>query len=79
MPLSPELAQQLERALHGLRYGSVQLVIHDALVVRIERIERQHLPVPCEAGQRRLTVSSEALSVTQGQPTDAPEVRPDVV
>ena len=62
--LSPTLTQQLEHALRGLRYGSVQLVIHDAEVVRIERIERI-----------RLTDSSEATTTTTGQPTTPTEVR----
>ena len=55
--------QRLERALDGLRYGSVHLVIHDAQVVRIERIERT-----------RLTVTSEAPLTDDGQPTAPPEV-----
>ena len=55
--------QQLERALDGLRYGSVHLVIHDAHVVRIERVEHT-----------RLTVTTEALLTNDGQPTAPPEV-----
>ena len=55
--------RQLERALDGLHYGSVHLVIHDAHVVRIERIE-------CT----RLTVTSEAPLVDDGQPTAPTEV-----
>ena len=62
--LPPGLAQRLERALRGLQYGSVQLVIHDAQVVRIERVE-------CE----RLTVPAEAASLDEVQPTDPSEVR----
>ena len=56
--LTPTLAQRLEQALRGLRYGAVQLVIHDTQIVRIERIERI-----------RLTGSPEALSLTPGRPT----------
>ena len=41
--LSPRLAKQLEGALRGLQYGSVHLVVHDAAVVRIERVERIRL------------------------------------
>ena len=64
--LSPRVAQQIESALRGLAYGSVQLVIHDAQVVRIERVERI-----------RLTESSEAVQNGSGQPTTTTEVRHD--
>ncbi len=63
--LSPEVTRHLETALRELRYGSIQLVIHDAQIVRIERIERI-----------RLTESSEAASDHPcGQPTPSLEVR----
>lgn len=60
--LPAHTVRELERALDGLRYGSVQLVIHDAHVVRIERIERT-----------RLTVTTEAPIEADGQPTAPPE------
>ena len=47
--LSSALAQRIERALRGLQHGAVQLVIHDAHVVRIERVERVRLTVSPEA------------------------------
>ena len=53
--LDHELLDRLNVALKGLRYGSVHLVIHDAKVVRIERIERI-----------RLTGSPEALNNISG-------------
>lgn len=62
--LSPTIVQQVEEALRGLQYGSVQLLVHDAKVVRIERIERI-----------RLTGSPEALTNTVGRPTPSTEVR----
>jgi hypothetical protein len=37
------LYQAVEQALRGLRYGSVELVVHDARVVQIERRERVRL------------------------------------
>ncbi len=62
--LSPELTQQLTQALQGLTYGSIQLIVHDSQVVRIERIERV-----------RLSVSAQALTEDKvRQPTDSPEV-----
>ena len=56
--LPPRLVQELDRALRDLHYGTVQLVIHDTKVVRIERIERI-----------RLTGSPEALPEDR-RPTD---------
>ncbi|MGH8658968.1 MAG: YezD family protein [Gammaproteobacteria bacterium] len=37
---SPDLVQQVLRALRGIRYGSVELVVHDGRVVQIERKEK---------------------------------------
>ena len=65
--ISPALARQIEQALQGLQYGSIHLIIHDAQLVRIERVERT-----------RLTVSAEAPSTAQGQPTHPSEARPMV-
>ena len=62
--LSPEIAKELEQALHGLQYGSVHLVIHDAKIVRIERVERI-----------RLTAPPEAATTIPGRPTTSTEVR----
>lgn len=39
-----ELAPLLQDALRGLQYGTVQFVVHEGRVVRIERIERLRLP-----------------------------------
>jgi hypothetical protein len=38
-----DLGQVLVRALRGLRFGSVEIVVHDGSVVRIERRERIRL------------------------------------
>ncbi len=64
--LPQETVQHIENALRGLQYGSIQLIVHDAHIVRIERIERT-----------RLTVTSEALSQHAGRPTSTMEVRCD--
>ncbi len=37
------LARQILRALRGLRYGSVEITIHDGEVVQIERREKVRL------------------------------------
>ncbi len=62
--LSSAITRELELALRNLRYGSIQMVVHDGNVVRIERIERI-----------RLTDSSEAQRTSRGQPTPPTEVR----
>lgn len=41
---APEIAAAVASALQGLRYGSIQLVIHDGELVRIERVERIRVP-----------------------------------
>ena len=62
--LSSDTLRTLEQALQGLAYGSIQLVVHDSQIVRIERLERI-----------RLTNSPEADSFTDGRPTATPEAR----
>ena len=64
--LSQALLQQLEQALADLRYGSVQLIVHEAQIVRIERLERI-----------RLTGFPEAASQPPGRPTISEEARHD--
>ncbi len=55
---SPAWLRAVERALQALRYGTVQLVVHEGQIVRIERVERI-----------RLTEPSGSLTSSQGQPT----------
>jgi hypothetical protein len=38
--LDPSLLREIAAALRGLRYGTVELVVHDARVVQLERRER---------------------------------------
>ena len=49
------LVERLVEAVKGIRYGSVQITIHDGKVVRIERVERI-----------RLTDSSETIENVSG-------------
>jgi hypothetical protein len=37
---SPDLVQHVLRALRGMRYGSIELTVHDGRVVQIERTEK---------------------------------------
>ena len=41
--MDPALIPAIERALQGLEYGTIQLVVHNSQLVRIERIERIRL------------------------------------
>lgn len=43
---SPALVQQVLHALRGLRYGSIELVVHDGRVVQIERKEKLRFERP---------------------------------
>ncbi len=73
--LSQTIVDQVEHALRGLRYGTIQLVVHDARIVQIERLERVRLSTATDAGQPTLTGSPEALSTSRGRPTASPEAR----
>jgi len=44
---SPPFLQQIIHALQGLRYGAVEIVIHEGHIVQIERREKQR-PSPSE-------------------------------
>ena len=73
--IAADLARQLDAALRGPAYGSIQLIVHDSRIVRIERVERIRLPAEASA-QAGLTETSEALTpFTRGRPTSTPEVR----
>jgi hypothetical protein len=40
---SPDIEQQILRAIKNVRYGSVEIIIHDSKVVQIERKEKIRL------------------------------------
>ena len=39
----PELAEAVTQAARGLRYGSIEVVVHDARVVQIIRTEKRRI------------------------------------
>lgn len=41
-----DLAREIATAIRGIRYGSVEIVIHDSRVVQIERREKVRLADP---------------------------------
>lgn len=43
----PEWLQQIAQAVRSLRYGTVQITVHDAQVVQIDKVERvRFTPAP---------------------------------
>ncbi len=37
---TPSVLQQIESAVRSLRYGTVQITVHDARVVQIDKVEK---------------------------------------
>ena len=54
--LEPPVLSLLHEALKDLRFGTVQLTVHDGKLVRIERLEKIRLP-------------TEPIGGTEEQPT----------
>ncbi len=48
--LAPPVLTALQEALKDLRYGTVQLTVHDGKLVRIERLEKIRLPTGLTGG-----------------------------
>ncbi len=53
MDLSNHIQEEIFKAIQSLRYGSVEVVVHDSQIVQIERKEKVRF-----AGQRAATPSS---------------------
>lgn len=49
VPVHAEWLAQIEESLSGLRFGVVQIVIHNGQLVQIERTERLRFDGPREA------------------------------
>jgi hypothetical protein len=49
LPETPEWIALVREKVEGLRYGVVQLVVHDGRVTQIERTEKTRLSGPREA------------------------------
>ena len=45
-----QLAHYLANALSGLRYGAIEITVHDGRVVQIERREKLRAEAPRDAG-----------------------------
>ncbi len=44
---SQQASQKILEALQGLRYGAVEITVHDGRIVQIERKEKVRLEVAC--------------------------------
>jgi hypothetical protein len=51
LPLPPALLRELRQALGTIRYGTIELVIHDGRVVQLER--REKVRVETDSTDRR--------------------------
>jgi hypothetical protein len=38
--LNPTILEQIAKAIRSIRYGTVQIVVHDARVIRLEKTEK---------------------------------------
>ena len=48
LPLPPAILRELRQALQSIRYGAIELVIHDGRVVQLERREKVRFSVEVE-------------------------------
>lgn len=48
-----EVLSQVREAIRSLRYGQVTLIVHDGVVVQIDRLERRRLGRGGDADRRR--------------------------
>jgi hypothetical protein len=60
------LIATVRRALRGLRFGSVEIVVHDGRVVQVERRERVRLDVERPPGHRGPQRHSDRADRTSG-------------
>ena len=69
-PVSPAILRQIEQAVRSIRYGTVQVTVHDARVVQIEKLERLRIsPVDLPL------LSAAREGATGGQDTTTPTDR----
>jgi hypothetical protein len=51
LPLAPQLVRELRKALRTIRFGAIELVIHDGRVVQLE--VREKVRIDAEGSERR--------------------------
>lgn len=63
---SPELLKQIVQAVRSLRYGTVQITVHNARVVQIDKVERTRVPVTADLAPGRLDDSPLPDRISEG-------------
>jgi len=64
IPLPPLLLRELVEALRSLRYGTIELVIHDGRVVQLERREKVRFDTaPLDRPDRRKSATSKTREI----------------
>jgi hypothetical protein len=53
--LNPDLEREILDAVRGIRYGSVEVVVHDAKVVQVVRTEKVRIDSPRDGRQATST------------------------
>jgi hypothetical protein len=53
LPLPPALLRELRQALRSIRYGAIELVIHDGRVVQLERREKVRFDIEVPEHKRQ--------------------------
>ena len=53
--LNPDLEREILDAVRGIRYGSVEVVVHDAKVVQVVRTEKVRIDRPRDGRQAAST------------------------
>jgi hypothetical protein len=51
--LAPEVLREIARAVSSLRYGTVQVTVHNARVVQIDKLERVRVAPPADLTRGR--------------------------
>jgi hypothetical protein len=53
--LNPDLEREILDAVRGIRYGSVEVVVHDAKVVQVVRTEKVRIDGPRDGRRAAVT------------------------
>ena len=63
---SPDTLRQIAQAVRSLRYGTVQITVHNARVVQIDKVERTRVPVAADLTPGRPDASPLPDRISEG-------------
>ena len=63
---SPEVLRQITQAVRSLRYGTVQITVHNARIVQIDKVERIRFPAPADLTPGRPDASPPPDRISEG-------------